>query len=203
MKTEDQKALPMSEDFSKVENSPLWKEEEFIPITLNREQYESLKRGFSPDWEFRYKPHYINGWHYFSRSGWWVKKFRFEYDEEFEVYSLVECYSTDLEYGRPLLAESLTHGYYNPRIWTEEEAKEYWFEYNETMRDPIVVKRKPIKCQCCSNGSVVKIVYGMPSPELFEKAERKEVVLGGCCINLDGSDPDWECTECGQRYKKG
>ncbi len=52
--------------------------------------------------------------------------------------------------------------------------------------EPIVVSRKPCKCPKCG-GKVVKIVYGEPCPELFEQAERKEVVLGGCCINLDGN----------------
>ena len=66
--------------------------------------------------------------------------------------------------------------------------------------EPIVVSRKPCKCQKCG-GKVVKIVYGEPCPELFEQAERKEVILGGCCINLDGN-PQWACTECEQQYWK-
>lgn len=66
--------------------------------------------------------------------------------------------------------------------------------------EPIVVSRKPCKCTKCG-GKVVKIVYGEPCPELFEQAERKEVVLGGCCINLDGN-PQWACTECEQQYWK-
>ena len=78
----------------------------------------------------------------------------------------------------------------------------------EIMCDTIKVKRKPIKCKKCGHKSVVNIVYGYPSNELFERAERKEVVLGGCCISIDPTnptrnlDPEWECTECGQRYKK-
>ena len=39
--------------------------------------------------------------------------------------------------------------------------------------EPIVVSRKPCKCQKCG-GKVVKIVYGMPSPELYEQAELKD-----------------------------
>ena len=66
--------------------------------------------------------------------------------------------------------------------------------------EPIVVSRKPCKCPKCGE-KVVKIVYGEPCPELFEQAERKEVVLGGCCINLDGN-PQWACTECEQQYWK-
>lgn len=53
--------------------------------------------------------------------------------------------------------------------------------------EPILVNRKPCKCPKCG-GKVVKIVYGMPTPELYEQSERKEVILGGCCIHEDG-DP--------------
>ena len=41
----------------------------------------------------------------------------------------------------------------------------------------------------------------MPTPELYEQAERKEVVLGGCCIHEDG-DPQWACVECEQAFIK-
>jgi hypothetical protein len=38
-------------------------------------------------------------------------------------------------------------------------------------------------------------VYGLPSPELFEAAERGEIILGGCCPPLvDGLDPHFELT---------
>ena len=66
--------------------------------------------------------------------------------------------------------------------------------------ESIVVNRKPCKCPKCG-GKVVPIVYGMPAPELYEKAERKEVVLGGCCIHEDG-DPQWACIECEQQFLK-
>lgn len=63
----------------------------------------------------------------------------------------------------------------------------------------ILVKRKPAKCSVCK-GQVVPIAYGFPYPETFQKADRKEVVLGGCCIW--GNDPDWECIECHTKYIK-
>ena len=65
---------------------------------------------------------------------------------------------------------------------------------------PIIVNRKPCKCPKCG-GKVVPIVYGMPAYELYEKAQRKEVVLGGCCRNMDG-DPQWACCECEQQFWK-
>ena len=65
---------------------------------------------------------------------------------------------------------------------------------------PIIVNRKPCRCPKCG-GKVVPVVYGMPAPELYEQAERKEVVLGGCLINMDG-DPQWACIECEQQFLK-
>ncbi len=63
----------------------------------------------------------------------------------------------------------------------------------------IKVKSKPQTCPKC-NGKIVDIIYGEPSYELFEAAERGEVVLGGCCICVDENgninDPSWECTNC-------
>ena len=59
------------------------------------------------------------------------------------------------------------------------------------------VTRKPRKCPQCG-GKVVRILYGEPTPEAFEAAERGEFVLGGCCINE--LSPDWECLGCGHQF---
>lgn len=46
---------------------------------------------------------------------------------------------------------------------------------------------------CPSCGSpMVRIVYGYPSPNLFERSARGEVVLGGCVVT--GFDPTHQCT---------
>ena len=50
----------------------------------------------------------------------------------------------------------------------------------------ITIERKPRKCPVCGN-KVVKIVYGMPGPELMEQAMSGEVILGGGCIISDES----------------
>ena len=76
----------------------------------------------------------------------------------------------------------------------------FGYQSKASIMEPIVVNRKPCKCPKCG-GKVVKTVYGMPAPELFEQAERKEVVLGGCCIHEDG-DPQWACVECEQVFIK-
>ena len=69
----------------------------------------------------------------------------------------------------------------------------------------ITIERKPRKCPVCGN-KVVKIVYGMPGPELMEQAMSVEVILGGCCIISDENgnqlDPEFGCVECGTRFKR-
>jgi hypothetical protein len=40
----------------------------------------------------------------------------------------------------------------------------------------------------------VRILYGYPTAESFERAGRGEIVLGGCV--LTGDDPEWACPAC-------
>ena len=61
------------------------------------------------------------------------------------------------------------------------------------------VLRKPRKCPLCG-GKVVHILYGEPSVEGFEMAERGEVALGGCIVWE--SMPDYQCLGCGQLFRK-
>lgn len=51
-------------------------------------------------------------------------------------------------------------------------------------------RRRTSLCPTCGARGV-PIVYGMPGIELFEKAERGEIVLGGCVI--DGEMPTHAC----------
>lgn len=53
--------------------------------------------------------------------------------------------------------------------------------------------RDVARCPEC-NRPAMPIAYGLPGPEMFEAAERGEIVLGGCM--LDPDDPTHSC-ECG------
>ena len=59
-------------------------------------------------------------------------------------------------------------------------------------------KRKYI-CPSCRQKTGVEILFGMPSHEAFAMAERGEIVLGGCCIDLEG--PERKCTTCGHEWR--
>ena len=59
---------------------------------------------------------------------------------------------------------------------------------------------KPIPpCPICRSADhVLPIMYGLPAPEGFAAAERKEVVLGGCFLAFDS--PRWQCETCDQSF---
>ena len=60
-----------------------------------------------------------------------------------------------------------------------------------------MAERRPKKevCPRCGQRTVVDVLYGMPTHDAFEAAERGELILGGCVIV--GDDPSRGCTSCG------
>jgi hypothetical protein len=57
-------------------------------------------------------------------------------------------------------------------------------------------------CGQCGSTALHHVIYGMPTVDLFDEAERRpELSLGGCCIGPD----EWttECVSCGQRRYLG
>lgn len=52
---------------------------------------------------------------------------------------------------------------------------------------------------CHSPAQVRPLVFGYPSPEMFEASERGEIVLGGCCLP-EGAVPQWRCRVCGAEF---
>jgi hypothetical protein len=47
----------------------------------------------------------------------------------------------------------------------------------------------------------VPIIYGYPMPEGFAAAERGEVVIGGCIVTGDDTDPEWACPVCREPFR--
>ena len=58
-----------------------------------------------------------------------------------------------------------------------------------------MTRRTTSKCPECGERAVRPILYGMPTPEAFEAAERGEFILGGCCISPGQANKS--CTACG------
>jgi hypothetical protein len=72
---------------------------------------------------------------------------------------------------------------------------------SDLVREPVAifhVPHRPPRCPDCSSANARPIIYGEPEEELGRRAERGDVVLGGCV--LWGNDPAWACPECGRRF---
>jgi ribA/ribD-fused uncharacterized protein len=70
-----------------------------------------------------------------------------------------------------------------------------WME----LRDSLTVSgttetKKTSACPKCSSIRIVPIIYGLPRPELIERAGRGEIVLGGCLVFE--SAPNRSCVSC-------
>lgn len=57
--------------------------------------------------------------------------------------------------------------------------------------------RAPRTCPKCG-AKTVPILYGEPTPDAFQAAERGELVLGGCVVSDDS--PSRTCTTCGHAF---
>ncbi len=54
--------------------------------------------------------------------------------------------------------------------------------------------RRPSCPFCGYDDQVVRIVYGLPGPELIEESRQGEIALGGCRIGTDSHN--WYCRGC-------
>ncbi len=53
----------------------------------------------------------------------------------------------------------------------------------------------------CGSPRVAPIVLGLPGEELEKASRNREVLLGGCIVSSDGSDPPWGCIDCGYKER--
>jgi hypothetical protein len=56
------------------------------------------------------------------------------------------------------------------------------------------------QCPKCGSKNTMKIFYGMPTHEAFQKAEAGEIKLGGCCVIVGG--PEYYCKDCENQWNK-
>jgi hypothetical protein len=54
--------------------------------------------------------------------------------------------------------------------------------------------QKPKCPKCKSSKAVIPIIYGMPPPDIEEKARKRKLVIGGCVFG-EGV-PTWHCKAC-------
>lgn len=98
-----------------IQDNPLWEREEIPDIPLTEEQMVSLVKGYDPDWDSRYAPFLLGGWFYITRSGYWLKKFKYKKGDD-GFYHVTEHYTTDHTKGQNLLVQIIVEGYFQPPI---------------------------------------------------------------------------------------
>ena len=101
-----------------IQNSPLWEKEDVPDIPLTEAQMVTFVKSYSPSWEYRYAPYLLGGWFYITRSGWWLKKFKYQKQAD-GFYHVTENYTTAKEKGRNLLAQVLIEGNFEEDIRDE------------------------------------------------------------------------------------
>lgn len=101
-----------------IQDSPLWQPEEVPDIPLTEEQMLAFVKGYGPDFDCRYAPFLLGGWFYITRSGHWLKKFKYTKGAD-GFYHVSDHYTTEKEKGRNLLMEIIMEGYFEPRIFDD------------------------------------------------------------------------------------
>jgi len=61
------------------------------------------------------------------------------------------------------------------------------------------MKIRKYVCPSCKSKEGVDILYGMPTLESHEAAERGEIALGGCVLEDD--QPERKCMHCGHEWR--
>lgn len=56
-------------------------------------------------------------------------------------------------------------------------------------------------CPECGAEATLPIVWGLPGPELQRLEREGKIVLGGCLVDGDDRDPEWECERCKHRWR--
>ena len=178
------------------EDEPLWTVnwyKELIPdMPLTQEQYDIFAEGYYPDWDCRYAPVKVGNYHYIVRSGYWLKKYRYQKQSD-GLYHIVESFTSYKAAGENLLLYCMIDGYYRTRLFEESVARDYWRERRENC--VVVVDEKPKRCMHCDFTEFKEVIYGEPC----EQVDEDKFVLGGCCINEYSHN--WECPHCHTRYR--
>ena len=60
---------------------------------------------------------------------------------------------------------------------------------------PMPTETETRQCPRCGSTESTPILYGYPTNEAFEAAQRGEIALGGCIVGDES--PDFECRGCG------
>ena len=73
-------------------------------------------------------------------------------------------------------------------------------EYYISWIDRIRFRYNTRFCPDCG-GELIPILWGYPSSDMLQKAEREEIFLGGCC--LPPNSPNYHCKNCDHEFRLG
>ncbi|WP_420888405.1 hypothetical protein [Capnocytophaga canis] len=93
-----------------------WEAEEYIDFRLSSIEYRTLLQGYPPDWDCRYAPFQFQDWLYITRSGFWLKKIKYEKQED-GFYHLSRHLTSEKGRGHNLLLEIFCNGYFKPSLF--------------------------------------------------------------------------------------
>jgi len=54
------------------------------------------------------------------------------------------------------------------------------------------------RCPKCGSDELIQISYGLPTTKAVERANKGEIILGGCVVSEDS--PLWCCNKCKYRF---
>lgn len=187
------------EEIAKVAKNRLWFKRETVDFLLTDEQYDIFKKGYSPDWDCRFAPVYMDGWFYIMRSGVWLFKFKCEKNKKDGLWHITANYDTPFGSDFGFMLNVIHEGYFEPRILSERDMQRYIDAMHEVVQVPCGVTENQKCCDVCHSKQCT-VFY---SPETSEDWTR---LRNGRAIedrhHWDESSSDWECPKCGQVYKK-
>ena len=70
--------------------------------------------------------------------------------------------------------------------------------YMKFYNNPNDEQKRPECPRCGTNHTVIPIIHGIPSYELFKESETGKFHLGGCCIG--DNDTGWYCKDCEHEF---
>lgn len=90
--------------------------EQIDDIPLTPFEYDTLCKGFEPDWEARYSILFVDGFHFVYRSGYWLKKIKYVLCPD-GLFHIKEHYTTSKCKGENIFRDHvLSEGYFKPRL---------------------------------------------------------------------------------------
>lgn len=122
-----------------IQDSPLWQPEEVPDVPLTEEQMLAFVKGYDPDFDCRYAPFLLGGWFYITRSGHWLKKFKYTKGAD-GFYHVSDHNTTEKAKGWNLLMQIIVEGHFHPRIFDDRLRKLFDKIHRSQVQESYMIK---------------------------------------------------------------